>query len=697
MSYRIVGYISNAAGFIAALYAALLLPLYVGMAQAVPSALPADVDVLLAKGEAALAANDLDTLHALSDAKDSLGWLPSRVVAGKAKWKLAIMPLPTTQRPHDPTAQRPNDTTTQRPNDPTAQRPNNPTTQRPNDPTTQRPHDPTTQRPNDTTTRYLAVFYGYHTVQSIGDHFHRLVKRADGWRFGEEIPETETLGFRVRDHALTVKFSPAASSCDITDNVLVERTAAPPNGLCLLRLSSVLHVDSVALHAVDGSSSDGVALSYWTTPGCIAVRAPEKSNVSNTSKRFTLSLKYHGSYAEPGMDSYINAKEASLTSYWWPHIARLPAKHGVTVTVPKGWTAIGEGELKDRKEGARSTTFTFRNEIPVCYFSLDAAPYSITSRQIAGRKISTCLLKPDPARAKRALDQFEKALPFFEKTFGPFPYTHYEMVETQGPFGGALEAYSFATYGPGSFDAVVHELAHTWWGGLLPNTYLTTMWNESFADYSDELESRVTRGDLTGPALRGQHRAPDYGRRLLGAYAVPVLKAFDTSNGGHASVGYGKGAQALAMLEDLLGREMMLKCVRRFRADHVKGEPADWADFAGALNKETGRDYGWFFEQWLNRGGVAVVGLAGAKQAEGAVTLDIAQEGVPYRLRIPVTIELANGQIVRKIVEVKSSRESVSIPILSIAKKVTLDPDGTLLIAGLKTEDPKVDPFTCSF
>ena len=86
-----------------------------------------------------------------------------------------------------------------------------------------------------------------------------------------------------------------------------------------------------------------------------------------------------------------------------------------------------------------------------------------------------------------------KALPFYEAHFGKFPYSHYALVETLGPFGGALEAYSFATFGGGAFQfATAHELSHTWWGGVVPNPYTRSMWNESFANYSDNLFRRLT-------------------------------------------------------------------------------------------------------------------------------------------------------------------------------------------------------------
>jgi aminopeptidase N len=607
----------------------LLVPRANPAASGESSGIPAQGSDLVAAANSALAARDSAALTALAETSQSLAWIGERGLTGKPAWKFAILRLPTGQ--------------------------DNP--------------------------QFLAIFYAYHTVQSIGDHFHRVVQADSGWRIGAEIPETETLGYRVRDHRVTARIEPKTSRCSFTDDAMVERAASATANLCLLRLSSVLAVESVNLRAADGKLAP---IPYSTAPGCIAIAAPSKS--------FTLALKYRGTYNQPGQDSYITTHEATLTSYWWPSISRQPATLSMSASVPKGWTAIGQGEPRGKTTTDSTTAFSFRNDIACCYFTLDAAPYAITTRKIAGKKVSVCLLKADDARAKRMLDNFARALPYYNKALGPFPYTHYEMVETAGPFGGALEAYSAATYGPGSFGAVAHELAHTWWGGLLPNTYLRTMWNESFADYSDELQSRMSGDGPKTPALRGQHHEPDYGRGLLRAYAVPAMHAYDTSSGAHGAVGYGKGAQVLAMLEDLLGTEKMLRCMRRFIADHPRGEEADWPGFEAAVAKETGQDYGWFFEQWLNRGGVPIVGIANMKQAAGELSFDVVQEGTPYRLRIPIAIQLANGQTLRRVVEAQSLTDAIRIPVAPAAASVTLDPDGTLLMAGRKTDDQS-DPF----
>src|SRR5689334_17280994 len=52
----------------------------------------------------------------------------------------------------------------------------------------------------------VAIFSTFHTVESIGDRFYRLKETDAGWRLGDEIPETDTLGYRVRDHRLNVRY-----------------------------------------------------------------------------------------------------------------------------------------------------------------------------------------------------------------------------------------------------------------------------------------------------------------------------------------------------------------------------------------------------------------------------------------------------------------------------------------------------------
>ncbi|MGC8668690.1 MAG: M1 family metallopeptidase [Chthonomonadales bacterium] len=527
----------------------------------------------------------------------------------------------------------------------------------------------------------VAIFRSFHTLESTGDHIYTLVLQHGRWRFGREIPEADTLGYRIRNHNLVVTFDLPNSTCRITDDVRVERSDAAA-AICILRLSCDMVVDKVT---VDGEDAAAQAV-----PGMVVLSWHNKAQV-------IVHLEYHGKVDHPGSD-YIRADEVLLCSYWYPHIARLPATQTTTATVPKGWTVVAEGELINRTEKRHSTTFTFTNRIPTCFFTLDAGEYSITSRTVNGRRLSVYELDRKPGRAQKALDLLQQSLAFFEAAFGPFPYTHYELVETRGPFDGALEAYSFSTYDRGDFGALVHELSHTWWGGIVPNPYTQTLWNESFASYSDDLFRRLTGKESGGNALTGAHSGQDHGRDMLKAFPIPISQAYDTMDQTQAAVGYGKGAMVLKMLEDELTTPVMMRCLRRFVREHPAGEAGSWEEFQRAVQNETGKDYAWFFRQWIYRAGVPVLAAAaGAVRRESAgyvVELHLRQEGEPYRLRIPVLIRGADGSSARRMIAVQGAAASVRLELPFRPKSVTLDPDGNVLMASDRAGTPEKDPLT---
>src|SRR5205085_11128619 len=141
----------------------------------------------------------------------------------------------------------------------------------------------------------------FHTCESIGDHIHHLVKNDSGYRFGPEIPEAETRGFRVRDHQAAVTLDLPNHGCKITDEITVERQGTERLGL--LRLSADMSIDSI--------QKGGRSFSATHVPGAIAFEAPSE-------KKFKLTLAYHGTVNHPDSD-YILPSEAVLVAYWYPH------------------------------------------------------------------------------------------------------------------------------------------------------------------------------------------------------------------------------------------------------------------------------------------------------------------------------------------------------------------------------------------
>ncbi|HEY3412859.1 MAG TPA: M1 family aminopeptidase [Armatimonadota bacterium] len=428
----------------------------------------------------------------------------------------------------------------------------------------------------------LAVFHTWHAPESDGDHIHPLLKSAAGLKIGPEIGERDTQGYRITHHDLSIRITPQAKRADIRDSFTIVPLKNPQR-IAFLRISSDFKVASLR--------SAGKAIPFRQAGGIIAVPVPKGKSV-------TLAMAYSGVVAHKMMSS-ITPDLAVLSAYYYPTLGRLPSTADVTAVVPRGWSVVTQGELVRSASDAKSATFTFHNPLPVNYFTLDAAPYQITRRQVAGHTLYAYLLKSRPGFADSLLDSVAQALPYFEKRFGPYPYTRYSVVDGGAIMGFvALEGYSMASYGTLTLtpNVLAHELAHTWWGGVVPNTYLRSWWNESFARYSDEAFSRM-RNNITERHPTDRPWWPP----LHAVEADSLRTARDESSVN--AIAYEKGRVVLRLLEDQVTQPAFDKCIREFVKERRSGLDTDWPDFQRAVERVTGRKWGWFFDQWVNRKG----------------------------------------------------------------------------------------------
>ena len=553
---------------------------------------------------------------------------------------------------------------------------------------------------------YLAVFHTFHTCESDGDHVYRLVQPTEtgraGWKLGQEIPETTTLGLRIRDHAIDATVILDTRTLMVHDTATVERAPIPSETrdnppFALLRINEDYRIRSLRVSGLEGEAA------YEQAGGVIAFIPPP-------TDRFTLSMDYSGR-PNHGNGDFIHDDEAVLVSYWYPHIARLPATLSLTATAPAGWTPIGQGEpIMARVNADGSQTMSWRNDVSTSFFTLDMGRYRITNRQWRGRLLSAYLLEPRPdvaARtARESLDCLQESLAFYEKTFGAFPYRRYALVETRGPFNGALEAYSFATFGPRTLpEFVPHELSHTWWGGLVPCAYTRSMWNEAFANYSDYLFQRSAAAGKNGKASETSavHQRRADRKRASSLYeSAAVSLAYDTEDDVQNAIGYGKGAQVLRVLEDQIGQELMLASMRAFLNHHRRGEVAEWAEFETAVAQTTGEDLHWFFTQWLERTGVPRIAISNITfRADGRTTLiegRLRQVGPLYRVKLPIVVDLRSGGVIRQMVEIREADTPFTLRVAGSPERLQVDPDASVPLApAADAAQAKSDPLVYDF
>ena len=474
-----------------------------------------------------------------------------------------------------------------------------------------------------TTGTELAVFSTKITSQDIGEPVFEI---KDG-KLGRLIEEDETGGFKMDHLSLSAQFVPAEKKAILTAKTDFSRTAEKAGPL-LLRMSEHYKVSAIT----DGA---GKPVEFIQSSGVIAVKAPAE-------KTFSLNLSYSGIVNLPSFAGAITNDEVMLTNdYWWPIHSRKPIAFDCNVTVPSDWTAVTNGNLVETKSVGNQMVFSYKCDVPICYLSLSAAKFEVASKVVKGITYKVWSKEMSKQQMDQQLEFYPPIIEYYSQ-FKKHPFNQYGAVVTRLYGGGALEAYSYATYGTGWLpDEDGHEPAHTWFGGIIPNTYLKSFWNESFAEFMDNMYRR--EGPVGDPVDKRLAFAQQFGPSP--AYDNAECFTAGASSGGVASaLGYGKGGAVLQQLEVELGHDKMVAAIKKWLAGYPNGNPGEWQGFEAAV----GPEMKWFFDQWLRRKGSPKFSLADVKKVGNKITGRVLFDGAPYRLAMDTLLRGPKGDTVVK-------------------------------------------------
>lgn len=173
----------------------------------------------------------------------------------------------------------------------------------------------------------------------------------------------------------------------------------------------------------------------------------------------------------------------------------------------------------------------------------------------------------------------------FGGEFGRYPYGEIDLVMTSG-FGGGMEYPGLVLLGiTEEGGAVVHELAHQWWYGIVGNDEYASPWlDESFAQYANARfygwETRDCWSDVSWPD---------------DSAALTASMAYWSRHRGEYHLIYTAGSCALADLERALGARAMARLLQRYAHGHWYGVSTT-AAFKKAAQSMTDDDLRPFWE-----------------------------------------------------------------------------------------------------
>ncbi|MBP6705276.1 MAG: M1 family peptidase, partial [Vicinamibacteria bacterium] len=408
--------------------------------------------------------------------------------------------------------------------------------------------------------------------------------------------------------------------------------------------------------------------------------------------------------------------ERTFFSDNWPIKARhwLPtldhpgdkATSAMDVTAPAHYQVVSNGllvEETDLGDGRRRTRWrqsvpiaTWLNVVGVARFAVDHRP------SWRGLPIDTWVYRQDRDQGFAVFAEPTRAvLDFLSDRVGPYPYERLGHVQANGVRGG-MESATSLFYGDDSVNdprstrwrnVIIHEMAHQWFGNAVTESDWDHVWlSEGFTTYFTHLfiEHAYGRDEFVA-GLRADRDAirefdlknPDY--RIVHDNLADMGQVLSSAGT------YKKGAWTLHMLRGLIGDAAFWKGIRDYYQRFRDGN-ATTADVRRAMEQASGKELGWFFDQWLTRGGFLKLKVGWSYDtASKALRLEVEQRqpGAPMRMPIEIAIAVKGAPAARiQHIEVKSARETFSLPLDQEPLSVSFDPRTFVL---MEAEVSKLD------
>jgi hypothetical protein len=299
----------------------------------------------------------------------------------------------------------------------------------------------------------------------------------------------------------------------------------------------------------------------------------------------------------------------------------------------------------------------------------------------------------------------------YNKTVGNYPYKQYSVI--QGGDGGMEYAMCTLILGQGDWDGLLgvtaHEMAHSWFQHVLASNESKHGWmDEGFTSFLEdyglnEIADIKVENPFTG-AYQGYFWMANSGKELPQSTHAD---RFD-ENRVYSITSYSKGELFLTQLMYLIGKENLLKTLKKYYTDFKFKHPTP-NDIKRTAERITGANLDWYLMDWTGTTNTIDYGIKEVKENAASTTVILERIG---RMPMPmdVLVEYSDGTLESFYIPLRmmsfekenptpaikrtvlnnwawanpSFEFSIGKPKASI-KKITLDPSG--LMADVKPEN----------
>ncbi|WP_445629361.1 M1 family aminopeptidase [Nostoc sp. DSM 114167] len=439
------------------------------------------------------------------------------------------------------------------------------------------------------------------------------------------------------------------------------------NGIDRLTLDAVnLNIESVQVDEVPQTFDyDGEQLSI------------QLSQVTQIGKRLLIAIAYSVAKPQRGIyfiqpDKHYPNKPTQVwtqgededSRFWFPcfdYPGQLSTSE-IRVRVPNPLVAISNGELIDTiEDGDYKVYHWLQQQVhPTYLMTLAVGDFAEIRDEWNGKAVTYYVEKGREEDAKRSMEKTPRMIEFLSQKYGyPYPFPKYAQVCVDDFIFGGMENTSTtlltdrcllderaALDNRNTESLVVHELAHQWFGDLVVIKHWSHAWiKEGMASYSEVMwtEQEYSLEEAAYYRLLEARRylsedSSRYRRPMVTHVYREAIELYDR----HI---YEKGSCVYHMIRAQLGDELFWQAIQTFVQDNAH-KTVETVDLLRAIEKATGRNLLFLFDQYVYRGGhpdfkVAYSWDGDAHLAKITVTQTQADEGKNgskdlFDLKIPI-------------------------------------------------------------
>jgi hypothetical protein len=380
----------------------------------------------------------------------------------------------------------------------------------------------------------------------------------------------------------------------------------------------------------------GKALPWFQSAGSLYVILPEALAAGAKTQ---VEVRFTGVLLEEFQKGILRLR---TTRTWHPHVGTFDrATYDVTLRWPKRYELLASGRAIETREEAGQTIERRLLDVPAIAFTFEIGAFEIVRETVGHVALTVGFSKigffaEDAGAKKDVLDALRSALPYYEETFGPYPFDHLTVATV--PRGASQGFLSFLTLShlllgaPSGWyyfldptgktareqrvEVVAHELAHQWWGNKVGWYNYRDQWlSEALADFS-AVHYAASQADHTSVYLQTHSRewraalqdTTEDGRTVesLGPVVLGERLFSSLSSDAYTAIVYSKGSVVFSMLAAILKPDKMNEMLREL-ATRVGNRAIDTATFVKALERMSGFDLSTFADQFIYGTGVPEV------------------------------------------------------------------------------------------